>query len=272
VVREVRAALEKLELASPLEAPPLDLDAMQLTIDCVGESADCLGKVAERSKARVLIAPVITRAKSGSTLRILYYDTSTKAEPLSAEHHAKGGDLDKDTFAAIPGMLKELFASSAKVETKPAVAEKTEDKADAEAEETTPAPAEATQPAPSDGKPRKRPVLGPILLGAGGVATLTAGIVVGAMMKSTQNHYADRDVQTPEQAKKADDERKLGKQQALIADVLIGVGAAAIVAGGIWFAAGLVDSPAEQPQTALLPVIGTHSAMLSLSGVWEDRP
>src|SRR6185436_2146822 len=101
VAREMRAAVEKLELAKLLDAPPLDLDAMQLTIDCVGESADCLGKVAERSKARIVIAPVITREKSGSTLRILYYDASAKADPMSAERHAKGGDLDKDTIAAI---------------------------------------------------------------------------------------------------------------------------------------------------------------------------
>lgn len=271
VVKEVRAALEKLELATPLDAPPLDLDAMQLTIDCVGESTDCLNKVAERSKARIVIAPSITRAKSGSTLRILYYDSSAHTLPTVAEHQAKGGDLDKETYAAIPEMLRGMFASSAKAEEKkPAVEAKAEEK-EPEPEATTPAPAEVAQPASSD-RPHKRFPLGPVVLGAGGVAVLTSGLVVGAMMKSTEKHYADRDVQNAQQAKKADDERKLGKQQALIADVLIGVGAAAMLGSAIWFAAGLVDSPAEQPQTALLPVVGTHSAMLSLSGVWEDRP
>jgi hypothetical protein len=269
VAREVRAALEKLELAKLLDAPPLDLDAMQLTIDCVGESAECLGKVAERSKARVVIAPSITRAKGGSTLRILYYDASAKSEPHSVERQAKGADLDKDTYAAIPEMLRGLFASSPKPEEKPA-APKEEEKKQTEFVEAKPVP--PPQPAPVDDKPGKPLPLGPILLGGGGVAALTAGLVVGAMMKSTQSSYADRDVVTPQEAKKADDERKLGKQQALVADVLIGVGAAAIVAGGIWFATGLVDSPKEQPQTALLPAVGPHGAMLSLTGVWEDRP
>jgi hypothetical protein len=268
VVREVRAALEKNELATVLAQPPLDLDAMQLTIDCVGESAECLGKVAERSKARILIVPSIMRAKGGSTLRVLYFDASAHDTPHIAEHHAHGGDVDKETLAAIPDMLRELFASP-KPEPKPVVdetaaVEPTEDDA-------TPAPPAATQPAPADDKPRKPLPLGPLLLGGGGVAALTAGLVVGAMMKHTQNHYADRNVQTAMQAKQADDESKRGKQQALVADVLIGVGATALLAGAIWFAAGMVDERAPA-QTALVPVIGTHGAMLSLTGVWEDRP
>jgi hypothetical protein len=269
VVRDVRAAIERLELATLLPEPPLDLEAMQMTIDCVGESADCLRQVAERSKARFVIAPSVEHAKSGSTLRILYFDANAHAEPRTALRRAPGKELDHKTLEAIPDMLHDLFATAAKPGPEP----EPEPAADSDDDATEPAATEPpVQPQPAEpAAPSKLP-LGPILLGAGGVAVIASGVVMGAVMQSTQDHYAKRSVQTVQQAKQADDERKAGQQQALVANVLIGVGALAVVASGIWFLVGLNQNQERPPQTALVPVISARSAGLSLVGTWEDRP
>jgi hypothetical protein len=258
-VRDVRESLERLDLAALLAPPPLDLDAMEMTIDCVGESASCLGKLAERAKAQIVIAPSITRKDGKSTLRILYFDARKGDAPRSVERSAKGDELDDATFNAVPDMMRELFG------TQPAAKPQPEPEPEA-----APQPAPQPQP-PPESTSRPLPV-GPIVLGAGGVAVLAGGLVLGAIMNSTQDHYAHRSVMTEAQAKQADEERKLGKQEALAADLLIGTGAAALLAATIWFAADMRREERPPAQTALVPAIGPHSAGLALAGFWEVRP
>jgi hypothetical protein len=78
----------------------------------------------------------------------------------------------------------------------------------------------------------------PLILGGVGVLTLAGGIVAGAMMQSTHSQYERLVVETKQDAQQADDLRSTGRTQATVANVLFGVGGAAVLAAGIWL---LVD-------------------------------
>jgi hypothetical protein len=256
--RQVRSALSRYETVELLPPPPLDLEAVQLAIDCEDESVSCLTEVAERLKAQALVVVAFEGKGDAGSLRLLYFDRKGGQEPRSVARKASGKELESELRNAIPDLLGELLA----VEEEPAAEEAVENKAEPAA------PPEATQAEP--GASQKLP-LGPILLGGGGVAVLAAGVVVGLAAKSTEDTYAGRTIDTQAQAEQADRDRKLGKQQALVASVLLGTGFATLVAAGIWFG---VDTMAEggerKPEgTALLPVVGPRSAGVSLQGTWE---
>ena len=259
VTREVRAGVERAELAELLPEPALDLEATELAIDCVGETAECLGEVAARSKARVLIVPSIEQSAGVTALRILYFDADGAQEARTVQRSAKGDELDRSVLDAIPEMLGELFHAKGDTE-----------EAEAEAEPERSAPQEASEPMPSQDVQQKPLPLAPIIVAGSGLVVMAAGLAVGLMMKGTQDDYADSAVQTPDQAKQADAYRERGRHQAVAANVLLGVGAAAVVAGGIWLAVGLSSERKPAPQAMLVPSLSKDSAGLALVGAWED--
>jgi hypothetical protein len=255
--RAVQRALQQLDVVDLQAQPPLDLEAMQLAIDCLDESMRCLREVAERSQAQVLIAPAVASADGSLELSILFFDADSGEGPRKVVRRQFGSELEQATLDAIPDMLRELFRiEHAEEKSAPAVV----------AHAAEPAPTAPHASGSSGGLP-----LGPLLLGAGGLVSVTAGLTLGALMHKTENDYAVLPVLTEAQAKTADDRRKVGEREALMANVLLGVGAAAIAVGAIWLAVGLVheDRPA---QTRLFPVLGTDRAGLALSGTWEARP
>jgi hypothetical protein len=94
--------------------------------------------------------------------------------------------------------------------------------------------------------------------------------VVGALMKSTERDYAARRVQNEMQAQLADQDRERGKQQAVVANVLLGTGVAAVVASAIWLGIEL-KTRERAPQAALVPALSKHSAGLAVVGTWEPQ-
>jgi hypothetical protein len=256
VYSKVVAALRELHVADVLPEPPLDLEAVQLAIDCMEQSARCLREVAHRTNARVVIAPSLTHHSDGLELSILFFDEQSDEAPHKAMRRQSGDSLAQATLDAIPGMLRELFQVEA--ETPPAEAEPSA------ANEAQPAPTEEAAPASNRGGLP----LGPLLLGGAGVASLAVGLTIGALMHKTQNDYAAHAVTTQAEAAAADAQRKRGNREALLANVLIGAGAAAILAGSLWLASGLAheDKPA---QARIAPVLGPNEAGLSVRGTWE---
>lgn len=254
----VMSALRELHIAEVQPEPPLDLEAVQLALDCMDESARCLREVAKRSGARVVLAPSFTQRAGSYELSILYYDSEGDEAPRRAARRQAGAELAQATIDALPAMLRELFGVEA--------SSGSESAAEPEASPTPAAPAEPASAPASEA--RKLP-LGPLILGGVGVAAVIAGIAVGAAMESTQHDYASRMVTTAEQAASADAARKRGESQALAANVLLGVGAAAILAGGVWLASGLVKHADEPAQASVAPMLGFDRAGLSVSGTWE---
>jgi hypothetical protein len=258
VEREVRAALAQIDRVDLMAPPPLDFEAVQLAIDCTDESARCLRQVAERMDARVLVVPVVERANGTVVLRVLYYDAEGAEAPRTLEIEGRGDKVDGVLLARLPKLLRELFGEPA--------------------EPGEPAPTEIhpdLQPLPApdpikDGEPEARgpSLIAPLLIGAGGLGAVAAGLAFGVMMKNTQDDYATRSITTEMQAELAEEQRQRGEDQAMAATILLGVGAAAVVTAGIWLA--LVSGGEDQPaQAALVPAIGPRSAGVSLVGTWE---
>jgi hypothetical protein len=268
--REARAALESLDGVALLPQPPLDLEAVQLAIDCPDESAKCLEQVAKRMKADVLIVPSVKRGDGALTLRLLCFDASAGAAPRALERKQRGGTLERETLDAVPGMVRELLGIEPESEPEPApAAEPTEDIAPP-----------TTQPTAVDEDQNARLPLAPVLVGAGGLSLVAAGLVVGAMMQSTQHSYAMRTIATQDDVLRAEEERQRGKDQALAANVLLGVGAAAVVGAGVWLAIELKHNAAkpaepaaddgEEPQARLVPLLGAKTAGVALIGSFGE--
>jgi hypothetical protein len=266
VTSAVRDALEELELVELLPAPALDLDAAQLAIDCSEESAHCLGELANRMEARVVIVPSVRKQSDGLELRLLAHDRTSSAAPAIAMRKQAGAKLSPALLETIPSMLREILEAEAPAEPE----------TESEPEESEPSPRVAPRPAPET-SPSTLPV-GPIVLGASGAAVIVAGIVVGSIAGSTEEDYAKQTIATPEQAKAADEQRVAGETQALAANVLLGVGAAAVVGAGVWY---LLDGGHESSSSAqarrggsatLRPMLSPHAAWLELSYAWGQRP
>jgi hypothetical protein len=244
----IQAALEKLEVVNVTARPGMDLGAVQLAIDCVGETPACLRAVASQTGVQILIAPAIERTDKELVLTLLYFDALGDGELRRVVHRQEGGKLDQATLDAVPGMLRELFGLAAPASAAPAPGAQ---------------PETAAQP---EGAQAKRPsLLGPLIVGGAGVALLAAGLVAGAVMKGTQSDYAKLPVTTKLQAQAASDKLKSGQGQARAANVLLGVGAAAMALGGIWLALELGKPEETPPQTALAPVLAPGMVGLTFS-------
>ena len=262
VDRALRSALQARSDVEVAPAPALDLEAMQLAIDCTGVNTPCLREVAERTNGEVLIAPTLERKSQTVELRILYFSTKDAVTRYAA-HKEHGKRPTRETLDAIPGLLDELFASSKPAaEPAPAAAELPAPEPEPAAD-TAPTTIDDSATEPSEGKPLP---VAPLIVAGGGGVLLGAGLVVGLLANKTEDDYADQPVTNAAQAATADDLRQRGKNQALIANVLLGLGAATIAAGGIWLLAA--SSSGNASQTAVLPDVGPDHAALQVSGRW----
>lgn len=256
-------ARDGIELAP---APALDLEAFQLAIDCAGTNASCLREVAERTNGEVLLAPRIERRSQHVELRILYFSAKDGTTRYAA-HKELSRRPSSETVKAIPAMLDELFDAAAAPAAPPAPEVVPEE---LPAPESQPEPAAETassahddQLTASDGVPAA-----PLIVAGGGALLLGAGVVAGVLAKGTEDDYAKQPVSSPAEAEAASSLRDRGRRQALIANVLIGVGGAVVAAGGVWLLLS-VGKVGEAGHTAVAPDVGPDHAALSVSGRWS---
>ena len=159
-----------------------------------------------------------------------------------------GAQLKPELLDAIPGMLRELFGVCARLAAAPAVVA---------------APATHEPSAPPDELPvaaytHQKPALtGPLILGSAGALLVVGGIASGLVMQSTHSEYLKLPKTTEPEIDHAIEVSSRGQTQATVANVLYGVGAAAIVASAIWLAIELGSSSERNPgYTALVPALG----------------
>jgi hypothetical protein len=264
-----RALLSALQARDGIElapAPALDLEAFQLAIDCAGTNASCLREVAERTHGEVLLAPRLERRSQYIELRILYFSAQDGTTRYAA-HKELSRRPSSETLKAIPAMLAELFAGGEPVaEPAPEVVPE-----ELPAPETQPEPAAETassalddQPTASDG----RAPVAPLVVVGGGALLVGAGIVLGVVAKGTEDDYAKQPVSSVAEAEAASSLRDRGRRQALIANVLIGAGAAVVAAGGVWLLLS-VGKVGDAGHATVAPDVGPDHAALSVSGRWS---
>jgi hypothetical protein len=248
----IQAQLEKLGVVNVAARPGMDLNAVQLAIDCVSETPQCLRAVANQTQAQVLIAPSLQNTQSELVLSLLRFD-ATNGQMRRVLRRQPGTTLKPETLDSVPSMLRELFNIPEPAPQPAPVASETK----LNVPETEAAPLPPIIEPPQEPAPSAKLPLGPFLLAGGGALVLGGGAVVGAMMLSTQDDYNSFRVSNTGDVSKALDLGDKAKTEAVIADVLYGVGGAMMVAGGIWLAVAL-SQPARRDdwQTAVVPAIG----------------
>ncbi len=261
----IQAALEELEVVKIVAVPGMDLQGVQLALDCVGETTRCLKLVASRSRVQVLVSPTLSRTANEHVLSILRFDASGSGEMRRVLRRHAGAQVGTELLDDVPNMLRELFELPPSVAEAPKVAQVGVPPSAAEA----PAPLSNSDAysmtMPDD--PTERPLsIGPFIVAGAGVAALGAGIAMGVVMKNNQDKYERmlESVRTSAQADTAIETRDTGKGQATAATVLLGVGGAALVAAGIWFALDLTSRSEAPPSTAFAPMIGPGSVSFAV--------
>lgn len=250
----IQATLEQLGIVRIVAKPGLDLSAVQLVLDCVAETAQCLRAVTDQQGAEVLIAPSIARTSGELVLSFLRFD-SRDGEMRRVLHRQQGQALTSETLDAVPGLLRELFGLP---EPTPAV-----EAPGAPSDDLTPLP-EAPMEPPSEGA---SPLIGPLILGGIGLAAIGTGIGFGISSNAAQSDY-DHITSMPNLDKArvnaAIDLSDRGKTHAVVADVLYGVGGAALLGAGIWLAVSLSEKHEDTPpaQAKLQPWFGPHQVGL----------
>ena len=255
----IHAALEELNVVTVVGRPGMDLNAVQLAIDCVSESPQCLRAVAGQTNAQVLIAPSLQSTPSELVISVLRFDTSD-GQMRRVVRRQSGSTLRSETLDGVPAMLRELFGL-------PEPAPKAPEAAPPVAgEQLQPEPAPLIEP-PQEPEEGRSLSAGPFILGGAGVLVLGGGAIMGAVFQSNNDKYnAQPEARNDDEAAALSDLRDTTKTQAAIANVLYGVGAAALVAGGIWLAVEL-SQPARSEtdwQTAVVPAVGPGQLGLSI--------
>ena len=253
----IQGSLEELAVVDITSRPGMDLGAVQLAVDCVAETTHCLNAVATQNGVEMLIAPTLQRTPGELVLSILRFDARGAGKMRRVVRRQSGHVLGSDLLDAVPNMLRELFELPPKKETTATAAP-----GEAAAAQEAPAPDHPTTTLPYDQEepPSWKVPAGPIVLASVGVLAIGGGAIAGALMKNKEQQYERLAVDTPADAQTAIDTRSTGKTQAIVANVLFGVGAAAVIGGGIWLLvdhanyAARVES-ANMTSTSLQPLI-----------------
>lgn len=260
----LQAQLAKVATVTVVSQPALDLPSMQLALDCVGETPSCLTLVAERTHVVGLLAPTVTRTDNVVVLSLLWYDPEHQPAMRVVTQQVPVSDGDDAVLARVPVLLGAVFggaeAAAPVAPTKPAGA--------AQAEPAIVKPAIAPTPATpeSSPEPAKPSLLLPIVLGAAGVVVIATGIAFGVAADSSEDTYARTRVINESDAARARDRYDNASSYALISNVALGVGAAALLAGAVVFSWDQFGHPSKEHARTR---IGVGLAQVSLSSTWN---
>jgi hypothetical protein len=271
-LRELAQALDPVLLAALNQfpslhvgsRPALDLPAMQLAIDCVGDSAECLHAVAKQAATEGIVAPLLRRVGRETVVALLYFDARGTGVMKGVTRRYAGDNFEAKLFDEVPAMLRELFGIAPE-SNQPAAAPAAGPAAGAQA----PAPAaQASTTLQPTASPRASPPVVPIVVTAVGVVLVGVGAAFGLAAKSSEDVYARLAVNTPAQARAAEDKLGGGKTQATLANVGFITGGLAVALGvTLWVLHG--KSGSGEASAALAPSVGFGHAGLTLSGHWS---
>lgn len=258
----VSSELSELASVQIVARPALDLPSMQLAIDCVGETSDCLRAAARQSDAESLIAPSVQRADDTVTVTFLYLDPSVAIARTVTRRYV-GERIGEQALSGVRGMLAELFPAPEPAPRAVEVAPMS-----ATPDPAAPPPSAA---APAREASRALPVVG-IVLGGVGVALIGTGIAFGLMSNASYDAYLERRPTSVPQAKSAMQDFHAAEDQALVANVTLGLGAAALIGAGVALYWQLKERSSEKEpraSVALSPRVAPRELGLTLTAAWS---
>jgi hypothetical protein len=244
--------------------PALDLPSMQLALDCVGETVDCLRAVAaQQAEADSLLAPSVRREGDALIVSLLHYQPGEGSPIRHVQRRYSGDRQGEQALAGIEGMLTELFPPPAELPP-PA------------AEPATPQTSVPILPPPAAASEADResasgvPVV-PIILGSVGVALLGTSVALGLMAKASEDEYNDIVADDEPSADRALEKLNTAEAQATAANVTLGLGIGALVAGGVLLFWQLQESGGSEQHASVRPHVARGEVGLTLSGAWNDE-
>ncbi|HKP57450.1 MAG TPA: hypothetical protein VJV78_12050 [Polyangiales bacterium] len=236
--------------------PALDLPSVQLAIDCVGETADCLRAAAQQTESEGLLAPSVRREGDAMAVTLLCYQPSESMPIRRVQRRYTGDRQGEQALAGVEGMLSELFP--APPEPPPSAAEPAA--AQSPAPIVSPPPAASAQPAASRGVP-----IVPVILGSVGVALLGTSLALGLMSQASEDAYNDIEVSDDDSADRAQEKLDAAETQATAANITLGVGIGALVAGGVFLFWQLKERGDER-HASVVPHLARGELGLTLHG------
>jgi hypothetical protein len=236
---------------------------MQLAIDCVGETADCLRAAARQAEAESLLAPSVQRDGDAVVVDFLHFDP-TAGTALTVKRRYTGERIGEQALSGVSDMMIELFGAN-----EPTI--RPTDAAPAtSAQEPSVAPQTAAEPTP---EPKARLPLVAIVLGGVGVALIGTSIAFGVMANSNDNAYLKSRPDSKAAVDRANEKEDSAKSQALVSNVTLGLGAAALVGAGVALYWQLKERKSDSNATArvsLAPRVAPRELGLTLTAAWNE--
>lgn len=264
--RVLRARLDALDVVEVEGTPALNLPDLQLAVGCVAETDACLAAVARQLEVDALVIPTIDRAGDALVASVEYF-VAEGAETRRAVRRAEGERAPNELLAQVDPMVRELFDLPPPEEPiEPEELGIDPDPGDGQARrEPPPAP----EPPPEEGV---SPV--PFVVGGAGLAAVAGGVVFGLLSESSEGDWSDAPKNTMAQVDAAHELRERAEAQALVANVLLGVGGAAVVAGAALFVLELDGGDEEPPPggVAVAPWLSPGAAGVVATGRFGGAP
>jgi hypothetical protein len=210
--RVVRAELDRLKVADIAGTPALKLDDLQLAVGCMGEMPSCLDLVAKQLDVRALLYVSVDRAGQDTVVAISKFDAGQGRDARRVLRRATDPDADNQLLNQVEPMLRELYDLSP----------------------LSPGGPRLVGPAQSPAVERPLP-LAPMIVGGAGVAVLAAGAIVGLVFNGTASDYKNLSVTNDAQVMQAMNLQTRADHEATAANVLIVLGAAALIVAGVLY-------------------------------------
>jgi hypothetical protein len=246
-------------IADPVVSP-VDYAEVQLSVGCADESRACFEAIARAASVDALLVRSLSTDDAGSArLELRYFDSASSDEPAVVSTEVPAGASDA-LVRAMPSLVRELFGIPEVVA--PAQSEP------APASDAAPLPAQSTRE--DEGEDEGVSIVPWLFIGAG-AATLTAGIVVGAIAAEDFNAWKKSSVGTTEEADRANDELDDLNTRALAADILMPAGAVMLGLGATLLMLELSDDEDRTPAGATLAIEAKPGgALLRVRGTFAE--
>jgi len=236
---------------------PVDYAEVQLSVGCADESRACFESIARAASVDALLVRSLSiDAAGGARLELRYFDSASSDAPAVVSTEVPAGTSDA-LVRAVPGLVRELFGIPEIAAPAPSAPEQQHD-------------ATAALQAQSPREDAAGSVVPWILIGAG-AATLTAGIVVGAIAAKDFSAWKKSSVGTPEQVDQANAALDDLNTRAVVADILMPAGAVMLGLGATLLVLELGDDDDERTEDyarlALEPKPG--GALLRVQGTFR---
>lgn len=263
--------LDVIGITSPIVSPT-EYEEVQLAVGCQDDSRNCLAAIARTLHVEALLLRRLERSDAGGTaLELVYLDgVGEGGPPVRARAEAPAGGAS-DIIATVAGLTREIFRMPAEPtpapsEPAPPVASPTQ---------TTSPPLAVAHAEPPDGARDHGVAIGTLtwVTLVSGAAVLGTGAIVGLTASQSFADLEEREIRTPEDAERANDDFGSIETRATVANVLMPVGGAALAAGVVLLVLDLSSAaPEERAEDVALRVSPLRGGVaLALGGTFGGR-